>query len=154
MKRILLTSLLASVGLALASCGEDNSGKSTAQKASDAAGAAASATKQAATDMKDKAATAATNLKDTAVAKATDMYNAAKSSVDGLTKKFDAMPDAAKTTLKPTMDSIKSQWTAVDKTYNDLKAAGADKWSALSTDLADKIGKLNTSVSDFMSKLK
>ena len=36
----------------------------------------------------------------------------------------------------------------------ELKSAGGDKWSALSTDLTEKLGKLGTSISEMMSKLK
>lgn len=150
MKRMLIAGMCVALASTLVGC-DEKSAEAAKSKVSDAAKAATDAATKTAGDVKEKAVAAVDAAKQKIVEGAESALSGAKTKVDELVTKFEGLPAAVKPTLQSGVDGIKTQYASLEGMVKDLKAGTGDL-SGLQTKFTDALGKLNTGISELMSK--
>lgn len=150
MKRMLITGMCVAIASTLVGC-DEKSAEAAKKSVTDAAASAADAASKTAGEMKEKAAAVVDEAKKKIVEGAESALAGAKTKVDELVTKFDGLPAAVKPTLQSGVEGIKTQYASLEGMVKDLKAGTGDL-SGLQTKFTDALGKLNTGISELMSR--
>jgi DNA anti-recombination protein RmuC len=119
----------------------------------DAADNAADDLENAAGDAADQLEDRTGELKAQAVAAAEDRMTAFETRLEDLETRLDAASEDVKTEAKPLLDSARSQFDAIGEKINELRAAGAAEWEAVSGELMAALDALGESIAQAAAKL-
>lgn len=150
MKRMLIAGMCVAVASTLVGC-DEKSADAAKKSVTDAAASAADAASKTAGEVKDKVAAGVDAAKQKIVEGAESALAGAKTKVDELVTKFEGLPAAVKPTLQSGVEGIKSQYANLEGMVKELKGGTGDL-SGLQTKFTDALGKLNTGISELMSK--